>query len=136
MCSSDLNALPLELFDNTEYECRPIDEWIALGEPTDEGTLFLPDEPGQRMASRKHWLAFTTRAKGTLVIDTGAARAILEGGRSLLPAGVVEVRGEFGIGDTVSCVDQAGRELARGLAAYPSSATDASRASAARSRSS
>jgi len=98
---------------------------VASGDS--EGTLFLPDEPGQRMASRKHWLAFTTRARGTLVIDAGAARAILEGGRSLLPAGILEVRGEFGIGDTVSCVDQEGRELARGLAAYPSSAATAIR---------
>ena len=87
------------------------------------GTLFLPDEPGQRMGSRKHWLAFTTRARGTLVIDAGAARALLEGGRSLLPAGIVEVRGNFGMGDTVSCIDEEGRELARGLTAYPSDAT-------------
>ena len=36
------NALPLELFDNTEYECRPYDEWLAMGEPTETGTLYLP----------------------------------------------------------------------------------------------
>ena len=36
------NALPLELFDNTEYECRPIDEWLSMGEETEEETLFLP----------------------------------------------------------------------------------------------
>ena len=96
---------------------------VAAGDP--EGTLFLPDEPAQRMGSRKHWLAFTTRARGALVLDEGAAQAIREGGRSLLPAGILEVRGEFGIGDTVSCVDPDGRELARGLVAYPSTAADA-----------
>ena len=97
----------------------------TAGDPV--GTLFLPNAPDQRMASRKHWLAFTTRARGALIIDAGAARALLEGGRSLLPAGVIEVRGEFGIGDTVSCVDTDGREIARGLAAYPSGATAAIR---------
>lgn len=96
---------------------------VAAGEAV--GTLFMPDEPSHRMASRKHWLAFTTRARGTLVIDAGAARALLEGGRSLLPAGIIEVRGQFGVGDTVACVDEDGRELARGLAAYPADAAAA-----------
>ena len=67
------------------------------------------------MTSRKHWLAFTTRTRGKLVIDDGAVRAVVRGGRSLLPAGVVAVKGEFGIGDAVTCVDSAGHELARGL---------------------
>jgi len=79
------------------------------------GTLFLP---GDRMASRKHWLAFTTRPRGELVLDAGAVRALREGGKSLLPAGILGVRGRFGIGDPVACVDDSGREFARGLAAY------------------
>ena len=53
-------------------------------------------------------------------MDEGAARALSERGRSLLPAGVTEVRGRFGIGDPVACVDGQGRELARGLPAYGS----------------
>lgn len=81
----------------------------------DVGTLVLP---GRRLASKKHWLAFTSGTRGELVIDTGAARALLELGRSLLPAGILEVRGRFGVGDAVACLDPAGRELARGLAAY------------------
>ncbi len=81
------------------------------------GTLFLA---GNRMASRKHWLAFTTRTRGQLVVDDGAARALVEHGRSLLPAGIADVRGRFGIGDPVACVDSAGHELARGLVAYSS----------------
>jgi glutamate 5-kinase len=79
------------------------------------GTLFLP---GERLNSRKHWLAFTTRPRGELVLDDGAVRAVCESGKSLLPAGILEVRGRFGIGDPVACVDRAGREVARGLAAY------------------
>jgi len=86
---------------------------VAAGEPL--GTLFLPHS---RLASRKHWLAFTARTRGELVIDEGAARALVEQGKSLLAAGIAEVRGEFGVGDAATCVDAAGRELARGLVAY------------------
>jgi len=89
---------------------------IAAGE--EEGTLFLADPPEARMGSRKHWLAFTARPRGDLVLDDGAAAALRKQGRSLLPAGVADVRGEFGIGDPVRCVDAKGREVARGLAAY------------------
>jgi len=86
---------------------------VSAGEPL--GTIFLPHS---RLASRKHWLAFTARTRGEVVIDEGAARALVEQGRSLLAAGISEVRGEFGIGDAVTCVDTVGRELARGLVAY------------------
>ncbi len=82
---------------------------------------FFPN--GSRMASRKHWLAFTARTAGSLVVDDGAVAALLERGKSLLPAGVTEVRGEFGRGEPVSCVDLRGDEIARGLAAYSSDAT-------------
>ena len=88
---------------------------LLAGEP--EGTLFLP---GEKLNSRKHWLAFTTRPKGELVLDDGAVRALREGGKSLLPAGITEVRGRFRIGDAVACVDRRGNEIARGLAAYAS----------------
>jgi glutamate 5-kinase len=89
---------------------------VAAG--ADEGTLFLPGAREDRLASRKHWLAFTARPRGELRVDEGAAQALRERGRSLLPAGITEVRGEFGIGDAVSCIDPAGREVARGLVAY------------------
>lgn len=86
---------------------------VMRGEPV--GTLILP---GTRIGSRKHWLTFTARPRGTLALDEGAVRALRERGRSLLPAGVTRVEGEFGIGDPVCCVDAAGREVARGLSAY------------------
>jgi len=86
---------------------------IIAGEAV--GTLFLP---GERISSRKHWLAFTARTHGSLVVDQGAARALENQGSSLLPAGVLKVEGRFGIGDPVLCVTEDGRELARGLPAY------------------
>lgn len=88
---------------------------VVDGQPV--GTLFLP---GERLTSRKHWLAFTTRTRGALVIDEGAIKAVVKHGRSLLPAGIVAVKGEFGIGDAVKCVDATGAEHARGLVAYSS----------------
>ncbi len=91
---------------------------VARGEPV--GTLFRADGEGARMASRKHWLAFTAKPRGSVVLDAGAVRAVVGKGRSLLPAGVVSVRGRFGVGDTISCLDDDGRELARGLTAYDS----------------
>jgi len=86
---------------------------VAAGETL--GTIFLS---GNRLASRKHWLAFTTRTRGALVLDPGAVRAVVSGGKSLLAAGISDVRGDFGAGDAVGCVDAEGRELARGLVAY------------------
>jgi glutamate 5-kinase len=88
---------------------------VASGEPV--GTLFAS---GSRLASRKHWLAFTAQPRGRVMVDEGAVRALVERGRSLLPAGIVGVEGSFGIGDPVSCVDERGCEFARGLAAYAS----------------
>jgi glutamate 5-kinase len=88
---------------------------VAAGERV--GTLFLA---GQRLASRKHWLAFTMSTRGELVIDEGAVRAVVERGKSLLPAGIAEVRGKFGIGDPVAIVDARGSALARGLVGYSS----------------
>ncbi|MBW2294164.1 MAG: glutamate 5-kinase [Deltaproteobacteria bacterium] len=86
---------------------------VLGGEPL--GTVFLP---ATRMASRKHWLAFTTRTRGSLVLDEGASRAIQNRGRSLLSAGVVSHSGDFKRGDSVACFDPEGREIARGLCAY------------------
>ena len=88
---------------------------VAAGEP--EGTLFLPGEP---LRGRKHWLAFTARTQGELTLDEGAIDAVKKHGKSLLPAGIQSVQGQFGIGDVVTCIDDRGQALARGLVAYSS----------------
>jgi glutamate 5-kinase len=86
---------------------------VAAGERA--GTLF---RAGNRIGSRKHWLAFTAKPRGRLLLDSGAVRAVRERGRSLLPAGILTVEGRFGIGDPVACADEKGVEFARGLVAY------------------
>jgi glutamate 5-kinase len=83
----------------------------------DVGTLFVP--PERALSSRKHWIAYGAKPAGKLVVDDGAARALRDSGKSLLPAGIVSVDGDFELGDTVSIVTRDGHELARGLAAYP-----------------
>jgi glutamate 5-kinase len=75
------------------------------------------------LTARKQWLADHLLLKGRIVVDDGAARALASGGRSLLPIGVIEVRGEFQRGDVVACVDHAGRDIARGLVNYSSAQT-------------
>ena len=80
-------------------------------------TWFLPTPEGR--SARKRWIAGSLQAAGRLVVDAGAARA-LGAGRSLLPAGVRTVEGEFERGDPVLIQDPAGLVLARGLSAYAS----------------
>jgi glutamate 5-kinase len=80
------------------------------------GTLILPK--GDRLARRKHWIAYTLKPAGTVVVDQGAYEAITQRGRSLLPKGLKAVEGKFGTGDCVRCVDLNGREFARGLVNY------------------
>ena len=78
-------------------------------------TWFVPTE--SPVAARKQWISGTLKPAGALVIDDGALRA-LEGGKSLLPAGVARLSGRFDRGDTVSVLAGDGREVARGIAAY------------------
>lgn len=87
---------------------------IIAGE--DVGTLFLP--AGAKLASRKYWIAYTLKMRGTLVVDDGAARALKEHKRSLLPAGITAVRGRFRAGDAVSIERPDGCAFARGLVRY------------------
>lgn len=68
---------------------------------------------------RKQWIAGTLKPAGELYVDDGAAAA-LSRGKSLLPAGVTKVTGEFERGDAVIVKDAQGREIARGLSAYSS----------------
>jgi glutamate 5-kinase len=88
----------------------------SLFEGQDLGTLFLPRR--EKMGSRKCWIAFTLKSKGTVKVDRGAARAIRKDGRSLLPIGILDVEGDFGVGAAVSCVDPDGVAFATGLVNY------------------
>ncbi len=78
-------------------------------------TWFLPT--GNPTTARKQWIAGTLNPAGSITIDAGALRALLEG-KSLLPAGVVKSRGRFERGDTVSVLTPDGAEIARGIIAY------------------
>ena len=80
------------------------------------GTLFKPKE--EKLSSRKGWIAYSSRAKGNIIIDDGAVKAIIQGGKSLLPSGVVSVEGEFDIGDSVYCLDAKRNRIAKGLTNY------------------
>jgi glutamate 5-kinase len=74
----------------------------------------------EALSHRKRWIAFGRQAVGRLHVDEGARRALLESGKSLLPAGVVDVTGEFEVGAAVEIVDQNGVALARALVNYSS----------------
>ncbi len=93
---------------------------ISRGEEV--GTLLTPvQEPD---AARKQWLAGHLRVRGQLVLDGGAVNVLRERGSSLLAVGVKSVSGGFVRGEVVSCVDEAGREVARGLVNYDALETD------------
>lgn len=80
------------------------------------GTLL--SAAAEPVAARKQWLAGQLSLQGSLQLDDGAVRVLRESGKSLLAVGIVAVRGSFSRGDVVACVDQQGREIARGLVNY------------------
>jgi len=86
------------------------------------GTIFLPKK--DKLSSRQHWIAFTLQPRGSIIIDAGAKDAIIDGKKSLLPSGVLQVVGSFEAGDCVSILDEDGFELARGLVKYSSEEID------------
>jgi glutamate 5-kinase len=91
----------LRLFDNEEL-----------------GTLFLPRE--RAYSGKKVWLANLPKPAGELTLDDGAVTALINRGRSLLPIGVKEVRGTFGVGAPVRCIDKEGKVIGIGLTNYKS----------------
>ncbi|MBL4902327.1 MAG: glutamate 5-kinase [Desulfocapsa sp.] len=82
------------------------------------GTFFLPAP--EKIKPRKQWIANVLQPKGVLVLDDGASKAVSNRGCSLLPSGIVEVRGDFDIGDAVHCIDSDGNIIAAGLVNYSS----------------
>ena len=90
----------------------------VLGGVAGAGTVFRPRP--RRLSARKLWIAFAVGASGTVVVDDGARKALVDHGRSLLPAGVLEVRGSFVADDAVEIADARGDVFAKGLVRHPS----------------
>ncbi|MCB9480833.1 MAG: glutamate 5-kinase [Desulfobacteraceae bacterium] len=83
-----------------------------------KGTFFVPLR--DKIKSRKSWIAFNLKAKGSIVVDDGARKAIVENGKSLLPGGIVSVNDDFHMGEPVKVFDKNGTELGSGLVNYSS----------------
>ena len=96
---------------------------LDILEGRDTGTLILPRRTG-KLRSRKMWIAYAMNAHGTILVDGGARKVLMEGGKSLLPAGVTGARGRFRPGDAVSIADRRGRVFARGIARWSSEQVD------------
>jgi glutamate 5-kinase len=88
---------------------------LLAGEPV--GTLFLPKT--HKMKARLRWIGLTSRPRGKIVIDAGAARAV-RARKSLLASGITGVEGRFEAGDVVALVESGGGTIAQGLANYSS----------------
>ena len=82
------------------------------------GTLFWSGKG--KIRDRKHWIAHTLKPAGTLTIDEGARKALVERGKSLLPAGLIKVKGDFEFGNALTLLDESGKEIGRGLVNYNS----------------
>jgi glutamate 5-kinase len=90
----------------------------AVADVPGVGTVVRPHD--RRLPARKLWIAFAVASSGSIVVDEGARAALVQGGRSLLPAGVVRIEGTFGPGDAVE-VAAGGVVFAKGLSRHPSS---------------
>jgi len=93
---------------------------LLAGEPV--GTVFAP--AGKKMSSRRRWIGQAARPAGRIVIDEGAAQALTQRGKSLLPSGIAAVSGRFGKGATVAVFGPDGGEIARGLTNYSAEQID------------
>lgn len=91
---------------------------VAAMQGEEVGTLFLPSETG--LNRRKHWIAYTLKPSGKIIVDDGARNALLKKGKSLLPSGVVRVDGRFERGSCVRLCGVDEVEFARGLSDYSS----------------
>jgi len=81
------------------------------------GTHIHPPAPA-RLSSRKRWIGYALKARGEVVVNEGAKFALTTQGKSLLPAGVIKVSGDFRFGDPVVCVDTTAHRFAQGLVNY------------------
>lgn len=83
-----------------------------------KATFFVP--LGEKIKSRKSWLAFNIKVKGALVVDDGAGKALIQKGKSLLATGITRVDDEFQMGEAVKILDKSGVEIGTGLVNYSS----------------
>jgi glutamate 5-kinase len=90
---------------------------LASGEPI--GSQLLAQTA--QLTARKQWMADHLQTAGKVSLDTGAVQKLTMEGKSLLPIGVTDIVGEFGRGDVVTCTDQFGHAIARGISNYSSS---------------
>jgi glutamate 5-kinase len=95
-CGREVNILPKLILEGKKF-----------------GTVFAGSP--QRVSGRRSWIALAARPAGTIVVDEGAARAIIKGGKSLLPSGITNVNGSFDRGEVVSVVNATGQVLGRGV---------------------
>jgi glutamate 5-kinase len=80
------------------------------------GTFFASDQAP--LTSRKQWIAYTLRPKGEVLLDEGAVAALTLRGKSLLPSGILEIKGTFLTGDPITCATREGLPFAQGLTNY------------------
>ena len=80
------------------------------------GTYVLPAQ--SKLTAKKHWIAFSKKPRGKLLIDDGGRRAVVKHGKSLLPSGICGVDGGFERGDAVRLCDRDGKEFGRGVISY------------------
>ena len=97
---------------------REPDALLSLAQGRNIGTLLIA--PTQKNQARKQWMVDHLQLRGAVVVDAGAARQVVENGKSLLPIGMIAVEGDFSRGDVIAVREQAGSEIARGLANYAS----------------
>jgi glutamate 5-kinase len=97
---------------------REPDALIRLTQGEAIGTLLTAQTP--KIQARKQWMADHLQLRGAVVVDAGAAAKLRDEGKSLLPIGMLQVDGEFSRGDVIAVRDEAGLEIARGLANYAS----------------
>jgi len=113
-------GIPMVLANGGRRDCF---EFLHGGEIEHEqeqrfsGTLFLPKSGS--LGNRKGWLAFSTRPAGTVIVDDGASRAILESGKSLLPSGILQVESSFQRGEVVD-IRHNSETIARGIVNFSS----------------
>jgi len=95
---------------------------VELASGTTHGTLLYPEN--EPLVARKQWIANQLYTNGELVLDEGACQVICKDGKSLLSIGVCSVKGDFERGEVVSCINDNGKEIARGLVNYSAKETN------------